>query len=213
MPDIARHPMDIVASAILVQHTTWSNAERALSALRDAGALDAAVLASMAEVEIARLVRVSGTPAVKAKRLRALCRTVERGGGLDAFLAQPAASLRSELLATHGVGPETADSIALYAGGKPTFVIDAYTRRTFGRLGVTPGSATYDGWQSWFQNALSREEPRALDRYRRYHGYIVLHAKALCRAVPLCAPCPLRDRCEEGRRRLKTRLTPMSSSL
>jgi endonuclease-3 related protein len=209
MPGVAQHPMDIVAGAILVQHTTWTNAQRALDALRDAGALDAAVLASMPEAEIARLVRVSGTPTVKAKRLRALCQTIQGGGGLQAFLAQPADSLRVRLLATHGVGPETADSIALYAGGKPLFVIDAYTRRLFGRLGLRPQSGTYDSWQRWFEESLADERRSVVELYRRFHGYIVLHGKTLCRAVPRCAQCPLLSRCAEGRQRVRaTAATP-----
>jgi endonuclease III related protein len=203
MPEVAHDPMNIVVGAILVQHTTWTNAERALQSLRDAGVLDCATLASMPEAEIARLVRVSGTPTVKAKRLRALCQTIQRAGGIDAFLAQPADSMRVQLLATQGVGPETADSIALYAAGKPVFVVDAYTRRIFGRLGLRPPADTYEAWQRWFEESLARDGHDTVEVYRRYHGYIVLHGKALCRAVPRCALCPLLSRCPEGRQRLR----------
>ncbi len=213
MPDVARQPMDIVAGAILVQHTTWTNAERALEALRDAGVLDAAALASMPESEIAALVRVSGTPTVKAKRLRALCQTIQRNGGIDAFLAQPADSLRAQLLATHGVGPETADSIALYAGGRPLFVIDAYTRRLFGRLGLRPPADTYDMWQRWFEESLSPEGRGTVELYRRYHGYIVLHSKALCRTAPRCARCPLLAHCPEGQQRMHATVTASPATL
>ncbi|MDP9235807.1 MAG: endonuclease [Chloroflexota bacterium] len=213
MPGVAQHPMDIIAGAVLVQHTTWTNAERALEALRDAGVLDAGVLASMPEAAIAVLVRFSGTPTVKAKRLRAICETVERAGGIDTFLAQPADSLRMQLLATHGVGPETADSIALYAGGKPVFVIDAYTRRLFGRLGLGPEDAAYDAWQRWFEESLSGAGRGAVETYRRYHGYIVLHSKALCRAVPRCARCPLLARCPEGKQRVRNTAAASQAAL
>jgi endonuclease-3 related protein len=231
MPDIAPNPMEIMAGAVLVQHTTWTNAERALAALREAGLLDPHAILSAPQAEIEALVRVSGTPSVKARRLRALCEAIVSAGGVGAFLAQPAAALRSALLATHGVGPETADAIALYAGGKPSFVIDAYTRRIFRRLGLGPQADGYDAWQRWFEAALDGPQQTANERqqtanskqqrggesreqgaesrctehvvevYRRYHGYIVLHAKALCRATPRCAPCPLLALCTEGRAR------------
>ena len=195
MPDRAQ-PLEIIVGAILVQHTTWTNAERALCALRDAGALDAHRLTSMPEPEIAALVRVSGTPTVKARRLCAMADMVERTGGLDAFLALPLESMRPLLLATHGIGPETADAIALYAGGRRTFVIDAYTQRIFSRLGLEPGTgAGYAAWQRFFEKALPDDDAEA---FQRYHGYIVLHAKALCRVKPKCAPCPLLPRCPRG---------------
>lgn len=197
MPDFVRGPLDVIAGAVLVQHTTWTNAERALASLHAAGALDVRALATMPEEALAALVRVSGTPTVKAHRLRAVARTIARHGGLAAFLALPPDALRGALLDTHGVGPETADAIALYAAGRPIFVVDAYTKRLFRRLGLGPQGDTYDAWQRWFQDAL----PADPALFQRYHGYIVLHAKALCRTRPRCSPCPLRPRCPEGRRR------------
>ena len=195
MPDRAR-PLEIIIGAILVQHTTWTNAERALDALRVSGALDLRVLATTPEAEIAALVRISGTPSVKARRLRAMAEMIERAGGLDAFLALPLESMGPLLLATHGIGPETADAIALYAGGRRAFVIDAYTQRIFGRLGLEPApGAGYAAWQRFFEDALPDDDAEA---FQRYHGYIVLHAKALCRVKPKCAPCPLLPRCPYG---------------
>lgn len=196
MPERAR-PVDVIVGAILVQHTTWTNAERALKSLRDAGALDVGALASMPEAEIAALVRVSGTPSVKAQRLRATAEMIEGAGGLDAFLALQLEAMRPLLLGTHGIGPETADAIALYAAGRRTFVIDAYTRRVFGRLGLEPAPpAGYAAWQRFFEDALPDDDAEA---FQRYHGHIVLHAKALCRVKPKCAPCPLLPRCPHGR--------------
>ncbi len=195
MPDRAR-PIEIIAGAILVQHTTWTNAERALASLRDAGALDIGVLASMPEMEIAALVRVSGTPSVKARRLRAAAGMIERAGGIDTFLALSLEAMRPLLLATHGIGPETADAIALYAAGRRTFVIDAYTRRIFARLGLEPApGAGYTAWQRFFEDALPADDAGA---FQRYHGYIVLHAKARCRVRPVCDGCPLSRRCPHG---------------
>ena len=195
MPERAR-PIEIIVGAILVQHTTWTNAERALVSLRAANALDTRVLASMPEAKIAALVRVSGTPAVKARRLRAAAETIERAGGIDAFLALSLEAMRPLLLATHGIGPETADAIALYAAGRRTFIIDAYTQRIFGRLGLEPApGAGYPAWQRFFEDALPGDDAEA---FQRYHGYIVLHAKARCRVKPKCAPCPLLRRCPHG---------------
>lgn len=199
-PGYIRDPLDVVVGAILVQHTTWTNAERALERLREAGALDVCVLASMPQDELAAFVRVSGAPTVKARRLRAIASTIEDAGGLDALFALPLEDLRARLLATHGVGPETADAIALYAACQPAFIIDAYTRRLFSRLGAEPQADSYDAWQRHFEDELA--EVRTVELYQRYHAYIVLHGKRLCRAAPLCGDCPLLQMCNEGRARV-----------
>jgi endonuclease-3 related protein len=101
--------------------------------------------------------------------------------------------MRPLLLTTHGVGPETADAIALYAAGHRAFVIDAYTRRLFRRLGLGPeGADGYAAWQRYFEDGLTDDDAAA---FQRYHGYIVLHCKARCRVTPACAACPLRGGC------------------
>jgi endonuclease-3 related protein len=200
-PEHVRDPIEVLVGAVLVQHTTWSNAERALEALRAAGELDARAIAAMPEAELASLVRVSGTPTIKARRLRALSVTIDRNGGLAAFLRLPTALLRAELLATHGIGPETADAILLYAAGRRVFEIDAYTKRIFSRIGAGPGDAArYDTWQRYFEDALGRDGDAVM--FQRYHGYIVLHGKRLCRARPRCGECPLLGVCREGRVRV-----------
>lgn len=196
MPDAVQSPFDVIAGAILVQHTTWQAAERALESLRAAGMLDVRTLASLPDERIAEQVRMAGTPAVKARRLRAIASMIGGAGGLDAFLALPLAEMRPRLLATHGVGRETADAIALYAAGQRVFVIDAYTMRLFERLGVRPGGRPggrgYEDWRAWFEEALPDADVRA---FQRYHATIVLHGKAVCRARPLCGACPLRRVC------------------
>ena len=199
MPDVVRGPIDVIAGAVLVQHTTWTNAERALECLRSAGALDTEVLATMPLDALAALVRVSGTPSIKARRLRALAAMVEDGGGLPWLLTLPLATMRMTLIATHGVGPETADAIALYAAGHRTFVIDAYTKRLARRIGIAPADDRYETWQRFFEDALP-DADAAL--FQRYHAWIVLHGKTLCRATPRCAPCPLLDVCDYGRARV-----------
>ena len=203
MPGVARSPLDIIAGAILVQHTTWRTAERALDALRDAGMLSIDALTSAPESEIAACVRVAGTPAIKARRLRAVATTIRDAGGLDTFLTLPLDVMRPLLLTTHGIGPETADAIALYAAGLRTFVIDAYTRRLFTRLGATPASASYEVWRRWFEDALPDAN---VTLFRRYHAWIVLHCKALCRPAPLCGGCVLLDACAHGREAIATPL-------
>lgn len=193
----ARGPMDIIAGSILVQHTTWTNAERALEALRVADALSADALLALPEEGVAALVRVSGTPSVKARRLRAAAATIDAAGGVGALMALPRDELRARLLATHGIGPETADAIALYAAGARTFIIDAYTRRLFGRLGAGPGErAPYGAWQRWFEDALP---DAGAAMFQQYHAYIVLHSKAVCAARPRCGACVLRARCAFAR--------------
>jgi endonuclease-3 related protein len=205
-PDYVRGPMDVIAGAILVQHTAWTNAERALEALRADGALDPTRLASLSDEELVQLIRVSGTPTVKARRLRAMAETIAGAGGLDALLALTTDDLRARLLATHGIGRETADAIMLYAAARRVFVVDAYTRRLFRRLGLGPGpdaasrAAVTDGytaWQCYFEDRL--DGACGAETFQRYHAYIVLHAKAACRAVPRCAGCPLLDLCATGR--------------
>jgi len=197
-PEYVRGPIDVIVSAILVQHTAWTNAARALEQLRAAGALDTRVLASMPDDDLAPVIRISGTPSVKARRLRAIASTIETAGGMDAFLALADDDLRERLLATHGVGPETADGIMLYAAGRRVFMVDAYTQRLFRRIGLGPAADRYGDWRRYFEDALPGGDAAM---FQRCHAYIVLHGKALCRAKPLCGRCPLLEVCETGRGR------------
>jgi endonuclease-3 related protein len=195
-PDHVHGPMDIIAGSILVQHTTWTNAERALERLRAACALDAPTILHMPDADLVELIRVSGTPQVKLRRLRAVAQTIEDAGGLEALFALADGELRARLLATHGIGPETADAIMLYGDGRRTFLIDAYTIRLFRRLGLGPdGGDAYAAWQRWFEDALPHADAAM---FQRFHAHIVLHGKALCRVLPLCAACPFLADCAFG---------------
>ncbi len=148
-------PPDLICiGAILVQHTQWSNVELALERLRDANALSLDAIHTLPEERLAELVRPAGTPMVKAKRLRSLAQLALDHGGLDALLALPTSELRPLLLATPGIGPESADAILLYAAGRPVFEIDAYTIRIFRRLGLGPERNDYHIWQHWFERAV-----------------------------------------------------------
>lgn len=192
----AHTPAEYVCiSAILVQHTNWANVEGALERLESAGACSLDAISALAERELAELVRPAGMPLVKARRLRNLAQLAQKQGGLGRLLTLPTDELSAKLLATEGVGPETADAIVLNAAGRPIFQVDAYTIRTFRRLGLGPEGNGYERWRRWFEEAL----PADAETYRRYHGLIVLHGKQTCRPRPRCGECCLLDRCPTGR--------------
>ena len=184
---------EVAVGSILVQHTNWTNAERAVDRLRDAGVLDPERLAALPDVAIEELIRPSGQYRTKARKLRAFLDLVARHGSLEALLALPPEALRAELLATWGIGEETADAIALYAAGQPALVVDAYTRRLFSRLALgPPPDDPYRAWQSY----LARELPPDAPELARFHALVVLHAKHLCLARrPRCGDCDLAPRC------------------
>ena len=184
--------------AILTQNTAWASVERALAALRTAGALSPERMSALCERELADLVRPSGTFRVKARRLRAFLDMLHArlDGDLAALLALPADALVEALLAVPGIGPETADAITLYAAGQPAFVIDAYTRRIVDRLGLAPDERSYGGYRSLFTSALAADA--AL--YSEYHALLVEHGKRRCtRNAPRCGGCSLVDGCVYAR--------------
>ncbi|WP_322818483.1 hypothetical protein [Tepidiforma sp.] len=195
--DPETHPFEVCAGAILVQNTTWTNAERAVERLRAAGALDPVVIATTDLNRLEDLVRPSGQFRQKARKLLAFAATCLAAGGLECLLALPTPELRRRLLATWGIGPETADCICCYAAGRDVFVVDAYTMRTFRRLGVGPSSDTYEQWQAWLAAAVA-PHPRwsGAAGAARAHALIVLHAKRLCRKrQPRCGDCLVRPNC------------------
>lgn len=187
----ADSPFEVVVGAVLTQNTSWTNVERALQRMKGVVTLDAAALAALPADVLADALRPAGYYNVKARRLQALCRWVVDQGGMEALNGLGTQALRSGLLGVHGVGPETADDIVLYAFGRPVFVIDAYTRRLFTRLGFAQDHESYEGLRERFERALPRES--AL--YNEYHALIVEHAKTTCRTRPLCHECVLRRRC------------------
>lgn len=189
----AETAFEVCLGAILVQNTAWTNVEKALAVLRSRGLLTFAALDSMSAQQIAPLVRSAGCFNVKARRLRSFLDFLGREyrGQVEAMSTEDPWILRAKLLEVAGIGRETADSIALYAAGRPLFVIDAYTRRVFARLGVIGGDEPYDVLQRLFMDALPAEAPP----FGEYHAQIVMLAKDTCRARPLCAACPLQDVC------------------
>jgi endonuclease-3 related protein len=186
----ARSRAEVVIGAILTQNAAWRNVERAIERLRAAGALDLAVLRALPPARLAALVRPSGTFRVKAARLRAFAGHVARrhGGRLERLLRLPLPALRAELRQVPGIGAETADAIALYAAGRPVFVVDAYTRRILARHRLVAPDAEYTAVQTLFMAHL----PHDPALFNEYHALLVRVAKEHCRARPLCQGCPLR---------------------
>lgn len=176
--------LEITLGALLTQNTNWRNASRALVSLSEAGPLEREALLAIPGETMENLIRSSGYYRQKAKRIRGY---LEWLGGVN-FPREEVS--REALLALKGVGPETADSILLYAYGKPSFVIDAYTKRILTRLGYPP-KADYDAWQTLFHQNL----PGLVPLYQDYHAQIVQLAKDYCRSKPLCEGCPLVSFC------------------
>jgi endonuclease-3 related protein len=197
---------EICVGAILVQNTAWANVERTLGVLRRRRLLSFRALDRLSAARLAPLLRSSGTFRVKARRLRAFLDflSAQYGGKPEAMRGEEPSRLRENLLTVVGIGPETADSISLYAAGHPVFVIDAYTRRVFSRLGLLagqdrPGRAhaassgpeAYDQVQRFLMDRL----PRDAALYNDYHAQLVRLGKEHCRPRPRCAECPLDDLC------------------
>jgi endonuclease-3 related protein len=184
-------PFEVMVGAVLVQNTNWQNVRRAIDNLRQADLLEPRALYAVPEEELQELIRPAGYFRVKAKRLRGLLEFLvgRYHGSIPAMFRTEPAVLREELLAVHGVGPETADSILLYAGAVPRFVVDAYTHRIFARHGWIGFDADYRQIQEYFEDGL----PADAALYNEYHALLVRVGKDYCRkAGPKCAACPLR---------------------
>ena len=189
-------PFEMMVGAVLTQATAWTNVELAIGRLKEAAALSPAAIREMEPDKLASLIYSSGFYNAKAQRLKAL---VEYLGDtyeddIAAMRLEDGATLRRELLAVRGIGEETADAILLYALGKPSFVIDTYTRRLFKRLGIVPESEGYSAYQRMFSDSL----PRNTALFGEYHALIVEHCKVACRTKPVCEGCCLLSVCPTG---------------
>lgn len=185
-------PFEVMVGAILTQNTAWTNVEKALARLAERTPLTPDALLCLSPAELAELIRPVGYFNVKAARLRAFCAAFLAAGGERGLGALDTEALRARLLQMHGVGPETADDMLLYAFHRPVFVIDAYTRRLFARLALIGGDEGYETLRALFERALGPD--RAL--FNEYHALVVRHAKDICRARrPLCGDCVLREGC------------------
>lgn len=188
----AETAFEVMVGAVLVQNTAWTNVERAIGNLRGRAALAPDALLDLSGPELASLIRPAGYFNVKAKRLRHLVEWYRARGGMDELKFWPTQRLREALLAVHGVGRETADDILLYAFNRPVFVIDAYTRRLYQRLGIMDGDADYESLRLTTEKALAN---RGRDM-NEWHALIVAHGKHTCRPKPRCSQCPLSTRCD-----------------
>ncbi|GMQ96869.1 MAG: endonuclease III domain-containing protein [Gammaproteobacteria bacterium] len=187
-------PFEVMVGAVLTQNTAWSNVERAILALKKAGVLDAQSIVNMTSKRLAGLIRPSGYFNIKAKRLKHFCLWYLENGGHASLKRWKTRHLRRSVLAVHGVGPETADDMLLYAFNRPVFVIDAYTRRIFVRLGLIVADQGYETMRAMFEAMLGPDT--AL--YNEYHALLVKHGKDVCRSAPRCAHCCLVTHCTAG---------------
>jgi len=183
-------PFEIIVGAILTQNTNWKNVEKAILNLRRNDLLTAEKLSKTHPTTLARLIRPSGYYSVKARRLRNFLSFFlsEYQGRIASMRKDETTKLREKLLAVNGIGPETADSILLYALEKSRFVVDAYTKRIFNRHYLIPEETTYDDLQQLFMDNL----PQKVPLFNEYHALIVKCGKQYCRnRKPLCQNCPL----------------------
>lgn len=177
-----------MVGAVLTQNTAWGNVEKAISALRRAGALHPAAIATLSPEELKDLIRPAGFYHQKAATLRQLSASYD----LDRLSSLPLDAARTGLLAIRGIGPETADAILLYAARQPSFVVDAYTRRLCQRLGLVSAAIAYAPLRQLFMDHLDPDT----ELYNEYHALIVVHGKERCRKhVPRCTECPLVNGC------------------
>lgn len=201
-------PFEVCVGAVLTQNTNWSNVERAIANLKAARALSARALHRMTARRLATLIRPAGYFNVKARRLKNfVAHLVTRlGGRIQSLRGKPLGEARRGLLDVHGIGPETADSMLLFAAGLPIFVCDAYTRRILSRHGICPPDVEYHAMQDLFHAAFPE---RAAPVYNEFHALIVAIGKDFCRPRnPRCHACPLGPMLTPAQRRRQTAPTP-----
>jgi endonuclease III related protein len=183
--------IEIILGAILTQNTAWANVEKAIKNIKRAKVLSVSRLSGISEKKLARLIRPSGYYNIKANRIKNFLRFLNTrySGSIDKMFGSDLYKLREELLAVKGIGQETADSILLYAGNKPVFVVDAYTKRVFSRHGFINEDADYEEAQSLFMDNLGKDK----GLFNEFHALIVELGKSVCKSKkPLCGMCPIR---------------------
>ena len=198
----AESPFEVVIGAILTQNTAWTNVERAIKNLKQADSLSLERLAVLPVGELEELIRPAGFFRQKAIRLQNLAQHLVQDWQSDLayFCSGPLDEVRARLLAWPGIGPETADSILLYAAHRPSFVVDAYTRRIFARLGFLDGQEKYDDIRLMFMQNL----PEQTELFNEYHAQIVELAKTCCRKNKmLCSECPLNGACLFAKKQIR----------
>jgi endonuclease-3 related protein len=216
----AQSRLEVIVGAYLTQNTNWGNVEKAIANLRHARVLSVKGLREVSLRRLQKLVRPSGYFRQKAQRLKTFVRFLDKryAGSLERMFARPTTDLREELLALNGVGPETADSILLYAGNHPVFVVDAYTRRVLERHGIITPKTGYEEIRLFIEQAIGTAESRFLavekkgstprhpvsrmshgprsqlaQHYNELHALIVRVGNQYCRGTAQCEECPLRE--------------------
>ncbi len=189
----AQSPFEVMVGAVLTQSAAWTNVEKAIANLKKAQALSPDAIRKMPFPELAELIKPSGYYNVKVRKLKSLTYWLDENysSDIDRMEKADTEKLREELLAVYGIGPETADSILLYALGKPLFVIDAYTKRIFSRIGLTNEADSYNDYQRLFMANLATD----VIVFNEYHALIVKHAKEACNKKPVCGNCCLSQIC------------------
>jgi endonuclease III related protein len=185
-------PFEIAVGAILTQNTNWGNVEQAIRNLKKNDVLSPHGIYGLSVLELASLIKPAGYFNVKAQRLRSFLEFLSNDyhGRMANMMSEDADHLRQKLLKVHGIGPETADSILLYALEKPVFVIDAYTKRVLLRHGIMASEKSYDELQELFHCSFTKD----VGLYNEYHALFVRVGKTFCkRTKPLCEKCPLND--------------------
>jgi endonuclease-3 related protein len=185
----AETALEMMVGAILTQNTNWKNVEKAIENLKKKSLISLDALCSVSTSELAQEIRPAGYYNIKARRLKNLIDFIVNHyhGDLDTLLGDETRTLRRGLLSVNGIGPETADSILLYAANRPVFVIDAYTHRILSRHGMTEEQVTYQELQELFMDNL----PDDSSLFNEFHALIVETGKDFCRKRPLCDKCPL----------------------
>ena len=185
----AETPFEVILGAILTQNTAWKNVATAIGNLRRYDLLRFDSLCGLSTQELATLVRSSGFYNEKAKKIKTFCNHIlaEWGGDLVEYLAQDMEALRADLLGIRGIGPETANSIVLYAAFKPSFVVDAYTYRIFSRHGWVEESISYDELREYFMGVMDSD----VSLFQEFHALLVRTGHLYCRKKPLCESCAL----------------------
>jgi endonuclease-3 related protein len=189
-------PFEVMVGAILTQNTAWMNVEKAIANLKSEKKLSAKKIVETRHGILAKILKPSGYFNLKATRLKNFCEWYLDQGEIKSLAQKDTEELRKGLLSVNGIGCETADDILLYAFDRPIFVIDAYTRRIFSRLGLIEGDEPYEQLRAFFEEAIvdaRRENDNAL--FNEYHALIVVHGKDICRVRPKCEQCMIKQDC------------------
>jgi endonuclease III related protein len=193
----AESAFEMMVGAILTQSTAWTNVEKAIDNLKQAQALSPEVIRAMSFSELAEIIKLSGYYNVKSRKLKSLVYWLGEAfaDNIDNMAKCETSDLREQLLSVYGIGPETADSILLYAAEKPVFVIDTYTRRIVSRIGLMKEEDNYNDYQKLFMTNIKAD----VTIYNEYHALLVQLAKDACNKKPLCHKCCLKDICSFAR--------------